>query len=292
MVGEGAGSVMAAAPPDGIRALATQVKPSFMAPAVGTGLFGALLAPSVSPAALALHLVCVASALYVAHLRDEYVDAHVRGEDDPSVPKSLLGPAIVVTCFAFLAACTTLGAVAGPVAAALTLPPWFLGLLHAPYLDTRTVGGSLDYPVAVGLVLAGGYVAQTGRLPAWLAWVVAAFVVLLVGANVSLDRADRAFDRTVGKRTVPVVVGDAVAARVAAGLVALSGVVLLGGVASGTLPTLAGVAATFPFAAAVLCVRAPPRRAVRVQMVATYPFAAVLYATTCLGVDCVLARVV
>ncbi|ELZ28017.1 hypothetical protein C474_15989 [Halogeometricum pallidum JCM 14848] len=58
---------MDAAPTTGLRALATRVKPPFMAPAVGTALFGALLAPSASPAALCLHLVCVASALYIVH---------------------------------------------------------------------------------------------------------------------------------------------------------------------------------------------------------------------------------
>ncbi|MDS0300686.1 UbiA family prenyltransferase [Halogeometricum sp. S1BR25-6] len=281
---------MDAAQTTGPRALATQVKPPFMAPAVGTALFGALLAPSVSPVALCLHVVCVASALYVAHLRDEFVDAHVRGEDDPRVAASLLRPAITVTAFVSLVACAALSVVAGPLAAAFALLPLLLGYVHASHLDARTVAGSLDYPVAVGLVLAGGYVAQTGRVPPWLAWPSLSFVALLTGANVSLDRLDRSFDRRIGKRTVPVVLGDARAARVAAGFVALSGVVVLAAVASGALPLPAAVAAAFPFAAAVLCVRAPPERAVRVQMVAAYPFAATLYAATCFGVTCVLAR--
>ncbi|MDS0295432.1 UbiA family prenyltransferase [Halogeometricum luteum] len=201
----------------GPRALATQVKPPFMAPAVGTSLFGALLASAVSPAALCLHVVSVASALYVAHLRDEFVDAHVRGEEDPRVAASLLRPAIAVTVLLSLAACAALAVVAGPLAAAFALPPLLLGYVHASHLDERTVAGSLDYPVAIGLVLAGGHVAQTGRIPPWLAWPSLAFVALLTGANVSLDRLDRAFDRRVDKRTVPVVLGDARAARVAAG---------------------------------------------------------------------------
>lgn len=281
---------MDAAPTTGLRALATQVKPPFMAPAVGTALFGALLAPAVSPAALCLHLVCVASALYVAHLRDEFVDAHVRGEDDPHVAASLLRRATAATTLISLTACAALFVVASPLAAVLALLPLLLGYLHASHLDVRPVAGSLDYPVAVGLVLAGGYVAQTGRVPPWLAWPSLVFVALLTGANVSLDRLDRSFDRQVDKRTIPVVLGDARAAAVAAGLVALSGCLVLAAVASGVLPPVSATAAVFPFSAAVLCVRAPPERAIRVQMVAAYPFAATLYVTTCLGVACVLAR--
>lgn len=275
-----------------VRALASQVKPPFMAPVVATALFGALLAPAVDPVVAAIHLSCAALALYVAHLRDEHVDAHLRGEEAPSVPRPLLRRAMPVASGGFLLSWVALWLVAGATAAALTLVPWLLGLLHAPYLDTNPVTVSLDYPVAVAFVVAGGYATQTGGLSGWVPWVAGVFAFVLAGATVSLDRTDRAFDRGIGKRTVAVALGDDAAAAVSAALVAAGGGILLAGTLAGPLPDAAAAAAVVPVATAVVSRRASPERAVRLQMVATYPFGGVLFVLTCLGVDCALARAV
>ncbi|WP_435064388.1 UbiA family prenyltransferase [Halobaculum sp. EA56] len=273
------------------RALATQIKPPFMLPAVAAAGFGALLAPSVAPLPAGLHGCCVALALYVAHLRDERVDAHVRGEEAPSVPARLLPAATVVAVLAFaLSAAGLWVAGAGPLGVGLTLPPLALGLLHAPYLDTNPVAGSADYPVAIGFVIVGGYAVQTGSVPGWLVLVALPFVLVLAGATVALDRLDRDFDARIGKRTVPVVLGDARAAGASAALVACGGVSLLAFALLGSLPRTTAVAGIVPLAAAALSVRARPTRAVTVQMVAAYPFAVALFLATCLGVPCAVAR--
>ncbi|UIP01486.1 UbiA family prenyltransferase (plasmid) [Halobaculum sp. CBA1158] len=272
-----------------VRALATQVKPRFMAPAVATAAFGALLAPAVDPVVAGLHVACAALAVYVAHLRDERVDAYVRGEEDPAVPPSALRAATVAASAGFLLSVVGLWALAGPLPAALTLPLWLLGLAHAPYLDTNPVTVSLDYPVAVGLTIVGGYVAQTGALPARVGWVAVAFVALLAGATITLDRLDRAFDAGIGKRTVPVVVGDAGAALLAAGLVAAAGAVTVAGVAAGALPRPVLPSAVVPFVAGIASARASPGRATRVQMAASYPFAGLAFLGLCVGTSCAIA---
>lgn len=274
------------------RALATQVKLPFMAPAVGTALFGALLAPVVdAPLAGALHVGCVALALYVAHLRDERIDAHVRGEETPSVPPRLLRVTTVATSAVFLLTLASVLYLTGSLAAALTLPPFLFAIVHTPFLETNLVSGSLDYPVAIAFVIAGGYAAQTGRVPGWLMWLAGSFVFVLAGGGITLDRLDRAFDVGVNKRTVPSVLGDRAAARVSAGLVATGGGVVLVGALTGTLPRMSAFAAIVPLLAAFSTDGADGPRAVRIQMAAAYPFAALLFGTTCIGVDCALVGV-
>jgi len=272
----------------GLRSLATQVKPRFMLPAVATAGFGTLLAPTVAPTVAGSHVLCVALALYIAHLRDEYVDAHVRGEEEPSVTRRLLSAATVTAVVGFILSLGALWLLTDALAAALTLPLLAFALLHAPYLDTNPITVSADYPLAIGLVICGGYAAQTGMVPEWLIWVAGAFVLVLVGATVALDRLDRAFDATIDKLTVPVVLGDRRAALLSAGLVAAGGALVVIGVGAGTLPAPTLVAAVVPMLAAVASYRAPPRRAVAIQMAAAYPFASMLFLTICPGVDCVI----
>lgn len=155
-----------------IGALASQVKPRFTAPAAAAAVFGALLAPRLDLLIGAIHLLATILALYVAHLRDERLDAHVRGEEEPMVSDTLLQYAIPTASGLFLVAWGTLFVLSGTLPAVLTLVPWLLGLLHAPYLDANPVTTSLDYPVAVAAVIAGGYAAQTGEVSDWLLWVV------------------------------------------------------------------------------------------------------------------------
>ena len=276
--------------PDGptavARALAGQVKPTFMLPAVGMSAFGALLAPTVDPATLALHAAGVGLALYVAHLVDEYVDAHVRGEDPPTLSRRTLALATVLTSASLGAVAVALADTAGALAGLSLLPLWLLALLHAPALDRNVVGVTLDYPVGIALVLLGGYHAQAGRVhPAVLA-LAAVFLVLLAGVKVAVDRLDSAFDRRIDKRTVPVVLGDRRAARVAALVLATAGALVVAFAAAGVLPPATVAAAPFPLATAACCLRLGPRRAVSAAIVLTYPFTAVLFLATCPATGC------
>lgn len=271
-----------------VRALASQVKLQFTVPAVATGVFGALLAPAIDPVACTAHIASVALALYVAHLRDERADAHIRGEEAPSVPRPLLRWATLAASVAFLLTWAAVWLFAGLAAAVLAFVPWLLGFCHAPYLDTNPITVSLDYPVAVAFVVVGGYVTQTGRVPGWLLWIAGTFLLVLAGATISLDRLDRTFDRQIGKQTVPVIVGDDRAAGVAAVLEAAGGMFLIVGALAGPLPRVVIPAAVFPLLAAVASHRSSPARAVWIQMVAAYPFGGVLFAGLCLGVGCAL----
>ena len=269
-----------------VRALASQVKPTFMLPAVGMAAFGGLLAPTVSPTPFALHVGGVGLALYVAHLVDEYVDAHVRGEEDPTASRRTLAVGVVLASACLLAVLLALASTAGPLAGLSLLPLWILALLHAPVLDGNTVAVTVDYPVGIAIALSGGFLVQTGRLPPVVVALAAVFVVLLSGVKVAVDRLDVAFDRTVDKRTVPVALGDRRAAGAAAGVLAGAGALVLALVAAGVLPAIAATATVFPVGAAVGCVAAGKRRAVRVAIALTYPFAAVLFLAACPETGC------
>ena len=63
--------------------LAAYVRPAFFVPVPGMALFGGLLARAFAPGPALVHAAAVATALYAAHLRDGYVDAFVREEEEP-----------------------------------------------------------------------------------------------------------------------------------------------------------------------------------------------------------------
>ncbi|QLG29632.1 ubiquinone biosynthesis protein UbiA (plasmid) [Halorarum halophilum] len=274
-----------------VRALASQVKPTFMLPAIGMAAFGGLLAPVVSPTTFALHVGGVGLALYVAHLVDEYVDTYVRGEEEPAASRRVLALGVVLASVGFLALLLALASTAGPLAGLSLLPLWILALLHAPVLDRNTVAVTADYPTGIAVALCGGFLTQTGRLPPLVVALAAVFLVLLSGVKVAVDRLDVAFDRTVDKRTVPVVLGDRRAARAATGILAGAGALVLGFVAVGVLPGFAATAAAFSLGMAVGCVAAGKRRAVRVAILLTYPFAAALFLAACPETGCGPIRV-
>ncbi|WP_435181125.1 UbiA family prenyltransferase [Halorussus sp. AFM4] len=272
------------------RGLLTQVKPTFMAPAVGTSVAGGLLAPRVAPWPAAGHALAVGAALYAAHLVDEYVDAHVRGEDEPSVPRGTLIRAVAATSVLFwvlVALLWTAGARAGALAA---VPLWALAVAHAPALDRHPVPVTVDYPAGIALALVGGYLTQTGALPAGVLGVAAVLAVALSGVKVSVDRLDYDADRAVGKRTVPVLVGDRRAAVVSAGVHVLAGATAAGLAAAGVLPGPALWAVPFPLTAGAVGVVAGRRRTVGVQIAAVYPLAGALVLAQCAAAGCALGR--
>lgn len=263
--------------------LAAHVRPVFMMPVVATSLCGALLAPSVSVWLATQHAVAVGTTLYVAHLRDGLVDGHLRGEERPSLSVSTYRWATVVAVVVTLGLASSLAATAGVLAVGSVLALLSLALLHAPYLDRYPVPVTVDYPVGIALTLAGGFATQTGRLPSDVIAAALCVAVLLAGIKVGIDRLDAAFDRTVEKRTVPVIAGETGAERIAVGCFTATSLVLLGFIGVGVLPRLAAVAAAAAGGCAVATLVATPRWAVRVQMALSYVFVGALFVGLCGG---------
>ncbi|WP_324760792.1 ubiquinone biosynthesis protein UbiA [Haloarcula montana] len=263
--------------------LAAHVRPAFMLPVIGTSVCGAMLAPTVSGWTGGQHAVAVGTALFVAHLRDGLVDGHVRGEEEPPLSVSAYrwatgaGTAVAI----LLAASLTMSA--GALAGGSVLVLLGLALLHAPYLDRHPVPVTVDYPVGIAITLAGGFATQTGRLPTGVVAVAASTAVLLAGIKVGIDRLDAAFDRTIGKRTVPVITGTTGTRAVAVGSFATAALSVGGIVWVGVLPPIAAVAAVAAGGCAAATLLVPARSAVRVQMVLSYVFVGTLVAARCDG---------
>ncbi|WP_353633879.1 UbiA family prenyltransferase [Halobacterium sp. NMX12-1] len=273
------------------RGVLATVQPTFMLPAVGLALAGGAHAPTVSLPLAAAHAAAVAAALYTAHVVDEYVDAHVRGEHDPVLSATAATAAAVASSLGFAALAALLWAAGTREAVAATLPLWALAVLHAPVLDTHPLSVTVDYPVGVALAFLGGYLVQTGRLAPGVAAVAVLLVVSLSGLKVSIDRLDREFDHAIGKRTFPVLLGDRASTRVGAAVHALAAALVVGFVAASVLPPLALIAGVIALADAALAVAVAPRWSVRAQMALAYPFTAALLAAQCASAGCVAAEI-
>ena len=227
----GSGPVAAAA------AFGSQIHPVFMLPPVAASAFGAVLVGAFSPALAGLHMATAFCALYVAHVKDGYIDFHVRGEDDDH-PLSVRGCRVALggATLLFLIGCVALAILVDPVAAALTLPGWVIGYLHAPQLDLTPIGATAGYPVGIGLALLGGFYVQTTQLtPAVLAYA-AVFTTILCGIKTIDDATDVDYDRSIGKRTVAVALGRRRARTVAHGLMGLGLLSTVALAAAGVFP--------------------------------------------------------
>ena len=260
---EGSGPVAAT------RALASQVHPVFMLPAVASSLFGAVLAGDVRATPAALHATAVFSGLYVAHITDGYVDYYDRGEDD-SHPLTARGCRVARAgaSVVFAACAVGLWVAVDAVAAAVTLPGWFIAVGHAPQLDTNPVTATTGYPAGIALALVGGYYAQAAAFaPVPVAFGVV-FLVILSGVKVIDDVQDFEYDRSIEKRTVAVAVGRSRARSVAYGLMVFGLLTVVAFAAGGVFPpgtALAGVAR-----------RASPEIATMLLIRGAYVFLAVL----------------
>lgn len=275
-----------------LRGLAAAVQPTFMLPAVGLSATGAVLAPTVDSSLAATHAVAVGLALYTAHLVDEYVDGHLRGEEDPTLPAWATTYAGVASTTGFFAAVAWLWVEGPRAAAALTVPLWVLAVLHAPLLDKHPLTVTADYPFGVGLAFVGGYLAQAGALDGAVLVVAGLLVVSLSARKVSIDRLDRDFDRTIDKRTLPVLLGDRRSALVAAGVHVTVASLTGAAVAVAVLPDLALVAAAVALADAIVVVGAPRRLAVHLQIAMAYPYTVALLAAHCSATRCAAMRYV
>lgn len=259
------------------RALASQVKPTFMGPALASSVYGGLLAGVVAPLPAAIHLLATFLALYAAHTKDSYVDFFVRREDE-TLPLAREGCrlAIAGSGIAFAACLGVLWWLAGTTAALLTLPLWVLAYLHAPWLDRHPIGTSLDYATGVALVVLGGFAAQARAPTPTALGVAAVFVPVLAAGAILADVGDVETDRRVGKRTVPVLVGARGARRVAAGACTLAAGLVVAFVAMGPFPTGTLLAAPVLTVAGLGAVRLGPSAGVRGLMVGMAVSAAVL----------------
>ncbi|ELY57686.1 UbiA family prenyltransferase [Natronolimnohabitans innermongolicus] len=260
-----------------LRAYWSQVHPVFMTPPLAAGLFGAILADSVAVSLAALHLVAIFAAVYTAHLKDGYVDFHVRGEDDahPLTERGCrLGLALSTAAFAL---CTLLlWLLVDWVAAALTAPTWVIAYHHAPQLDTNPITATTGYPLGIALSLLGGFYVQAGTIAPVALGFALVFLVLLSGIKVIDDAQDYDYDRSIDKRTVAVALGPRRAHAVAYGLMVTALLVVVGFAAARVFPPTTVLAALAFAVVAALARRAGPEIATMLLVRGSYVFLAVL----------------
>jgi len=259
------------------RALGSQVHPVFMLPPVAAAAFGAVLAPAPSAPVAVAHVSAVFLAVYTAHVKDGYVDFHVRSEDDDH-PLTVTGCrlALAGAAVGFALCLFALWTLAGPPAALVALPLWFIGFLHAPQLDTNPVTATGGYPVGIGLALFGGFYVQTLAVAATPLAYATVFVILLTGIKIVDDSTDYEYDRSIDKRTVAVVLGRDGARRLASALVWLSLVAVAWFAVDGLFPPFSLLAAAAFGAVALSARRAGPALATMLLVRGAYVFLAVL----------------
>ncbi|MCO8243752.1 MULTISPECIES: UbiA family prenyltransferase [unclassified Haladaptatus] len=261
------------------RGLLSYLHPAFMGPAVGMSLFGGLLAREFAAVPGTVHAFAVGLALYTAHLKDGYVDGHLRGEETPALSAITNRQSIWVASTGFAVVLGALWLTVGFVSVLWVVPLWILAMLHAPYLDKNPLGGTVGYPVGIALAIGGGFFVQAHRLPVRIIGVSLVFLVLLSAVKISTDREDYEFDRSIEKRTVPVALGTDTANEISIGVFLLASALVVGLIAVGTFPPLTTIAAVFPLCAACVSAFVSRDRSIRLQMLLMYPFAATLFLT-------------
>lgn len=269
--GEGIGAVL--------RAYGSQVHPVFMLPPLAASAFGSLLAVDISPSIAILHATAIFFAVYTAHIKDGYVDFHVRGEDEDH-PLTATGCRVALLSAAVgTAICLLgLGMLAGPWAVGVTAPTWLIGYLHAPQLDTNPVTATIGYPVGIALALVGGFVSQTGVVGLQPVSVALVMLVMLAGVKIIDDAQDYDYDRSIEKHTVAVTVGLGGAHRLAYTLMGGAMLAVVAVAVSGVLPPTSALAA-IPFGVVALYARrADPEVATMLLIRGAYVFLAVLVA--------------
>ncbi|PSP63875.1 ubiquinone biosynthesis protein UbiA [Halobacteriales archaeon QH_8_64_26] len=258
-------------------ALASQVHPVFMLPPLAASAFGAVLTREFAPVVGVLHTVAIFFALYTAHLKDGYVDFHLRGEDD-DYPITAAGCrlALGLSSALFFLCLGGLWWLSGIGAALLTLPTWLIAYFHAPQLDTNPVSATTGYPLGIAVSLLGGYYVQAGGLSLVALAFAAVFLLLLSGIKVIDDAKDYEYDRSIAKRTVAVALGRDRARLTAYGLMAGGLLVVLAFAALSIFPPSA-VFAVLAFASVALIARhAESELATMLLIRGSYVFLAVL----------------
>lgn len=260
-----------------LRALLSQVHPVFMLPPLAASWFGAAVAGEFALSAGAVHMTAIFFAVYTAHVKDGYVDFHRRGEDDDH-PMTVRGCRLsLLAAGVGFAACTlALAVLVGPGAALVTLPTWFVGFLHAPQLDTNPITTTLGYPTGIALALLGGFYVQTTAVSATILGFALVFLVTLAGVKVIDDEQDYAYDKSIDKRTVSVLLGRKRARTLAFSLLMLGLVGVLWGTVAGLFPPSAPAAALAFGSVALVASRAGPTVATMLLIRGAYVFLALL----------------
>jgi len=260
-------------------AFLSQIHPVFMLPPVAASAFGAVLAVDFALPLAVLHMATAFCALYVAHVKDGYVDFHLRGEDDDH-PLSARGcrVGLVGASAAFFAGCAALWYLVDPIAALITVPGWLIGYNHAPQLDLHPVGATAGYPAGIGIALLGGFYVQTSTLTLPVVAYALVFTTILCGIKTVDDPTDYAYDKSINKRTVAVVLGRQRARQVAHWfmIAGMAAVVLLAGL--GVFPPTAALAPVAFGAVFVVSRRAAEKQATMLLIRGSYVFLAVLVA--------------
>ncbi len=261
-------------------ALASQIHPVFMLPPVAASAFGAVIAGRVALVPFLLHAAATFFAVYTAHVKDGYVDFYARGEDDDH-PMTAAGcrRALVGAGGGFLAAAGGLWLLVGPVAAALAVPMWLLGFLHAPQFDTNPVTTTLGYPLGIATAIVGGYYAQAGAVAGDAFAFAAVFAVTLAGVKIIDDATDYDYDRSIDKRTVAVTMGRTRARRLAYALLYAGFTLVVVFAVDGLFPTAAPAAAVAFGAVAAVTTRADAELATMLLVRGAYVFLALLVAS-------------
>ncbi|RQG97746.1 UbiA family prenyltransferase [Natrarchaeobius chitinivorans] len=261
------------------RAFWSQVHPVFMLPPLAASMFGGVLAGAVDPVLAVIHVGAIFAAVYTAHIKDGYVDFHVRGEDDDH-PLTERGCRIglAASTAAFVACCLLLAFLANALAVALTVPTWLIAYHHAPQLDTNPLTATTGYPLGIALAILGGFAVQTGTVTALSFGFAVVFLVLLSGIKVIDDAQDYDYDRSIAKRTVAVVVGPDRAYAVAYGLMVAALLAVVSLVAARIFPPGAVLAALAFAVVAAFARRAGPELATMLLVRGSYVFLAVLVA--------------
>ncbi|WP_119815217.1 UbiA family prenyltransferase [Halalkaliarchaeum desulfuricum] len=260
-----------------VRALLSQVHPVFMLPPLAASWFGAVVAGEFSVGIGAVHMAAMFFAVYTAHVKDGYVDYYRRGEDDDH-PMTVRGcrVALVGATVGFVICTAVLGIVVGVGAALVTLPVWFIGYLHAPQLDTNPITATLGYPVGIALAILGGFYVQTTAVTPTALGFALVFLVTLAGVKVIDDEQDYAYDRSIEKRTVAVLLNPVRARSLALGLLFLGLVGVLWGTVGGLFPPSAPAGALAFGSVVLVARRAQPTLATMLLVRGAYVFLAVL----------------
>jgi 1,4-dihydroxy-2-naphthoate octaprenyltransferase len=262
-----------------LAALASQVHPVFMLPPLAASWFGAVLAGRFSLWIGFVHMAAIFFAVYTAHLKDGYVDFHVRGEDDDHpITESGCRRALAGSTVAFFSLLAVLWWRVDAGAALLTLPTWLIAYGHAPQLDTNPLTATTGYPLGIALAIVGGHYVQAGAVAPIAVAFAAVFLLLLSGVKVIDDAQDYDYDRSIAKRTVAVVVGPRRARLFAYGLM-VAGMLAVVVFAAARLFPPSSVLAPLAFGAVALATRrAGPELATMLLVRGSYVFLAVLVA--------------
>jgi 1,4-dihydroxy-2-naphthoate octaprenyltransferase len=258
-------------------ALLSQVHPVFMLPPLAASVFGAVLAREFAPVVGVSHVLAIFFALYTAHVKDGYVDFHVRGEDDDH-PITADGCRLVlaVSSTSFFASLLGLWWRLDVGAALITLPAWLIAYFHAPQLDTNPVSATTGYPLGIAVALVGGYYVQVGALSLVALAFAVVFVFLLSGIKVIDDAKDYEYDRSIAKRTVAVVLGRERARLTAYGLMIGGLLAVLAFAALSIFPRSAALAVLAFAAVVVVSRRADSELATMLLIRGSYVFLALL----------------